>query len=80
MGVQFNVGSALFTHFWLLFCLLVVLGMVQLVFNALSLNKTNENKVDNTPGPLRTCALNEALDACLYSYMVLKVHTPSVIK
>ena len=36
--------------------------------------------MDNTTGPLRTCVLNEALDASLHLYLVLKVQTPSVIK
>ena len=36
--------------------------------------------VDNIPGPPWACALNKALDASLYSYLVSKVHIPSVMK
>ena len=36
--------------------------------------------VDNIPGPPWACALNKTLDASLYSYLVLKVHIPSVMK
>ena len=36
--------------------------------------------MDKTPGPLRACAPIEALDASMYSFVVSKVHTPSVAK
>ena len=36
--------------------------------------------MDNTPGLLHACALNEAVDASLYSYVISKVFTPSIIK
>ena len=36
--------------------------------------------MDKTPGPLRACAPIKALDASMYSFVVSKVHTPSVAK
>ena len=36
--------------------------------------------MDKTAGPLHACAPNEALDASMYSFVVSKVHTPSVAK
>ena len=36
--------------------------------------------MDKTHGPLRACAPIEALDASMYSFVVSKVHTPSVAK
>ena len=36
--------------------------------------------MDKTPSPLRACAPNEALDASMYSFVVWKVHTPSIAK
>ena len=36
--------------------------------------------MDNTTGPLRACVLNEAFDASLHLYLLLKVQTPSVVK
>ena len=36
--------------------------------------------MDKTPIPLRACTPIEALDASMYSFVVLKVHTPSVAK
>ena len=36
--------------------------------------------MDKTPVPLRACAPIEALDASMYSFVVSKVHTPSVAK
>ena len=55
----------------------MVLGMVQ----TLTLNKTyGIYKVDKTPFPLRVCAPIEALDTSMHSFVVSKVHTPSVAK
>ena len=36
--------------------------------------------MDKTHGPLHACAPIEALDASMYSFVVSKVHTPSVAK
>ena len=36
--------------------------------------------MDKTPVPLYACAPIEAFDASMYSFVVLKVHTPSVTK
>ena len=36
--------------------------------------------MDKTPVPLRACAPIEALDASMYSFVVSKVHAPSVAK
>ena len=36
--------------------------------------------MDKTHSPLRACAPIEALDASMYSFVVSKVHTPSVTK
>ena len=36
--------------------------------------------MDKTHGPLRACAPIKALDASMYSFVVSKVHTPSVAK
>ena len=38
------------------------------------------DKVVKTPIPLHACAPIEALDASMYSFVVSKVHTPSVVK
>ena len=54
----------LFTHFRLLFCLRMVLRMVQLVFNAHH-KYDLQNKLNNTPGSLCACAPNEAFDASM---------------
>ena len=35
--------------------------------------------MDNTPGLLHACALNKAVDASLYSYVISKVFTLYVI-
>ena len=51
-------------------------------FATLTLNKTSNRMrgMIHTPGPLHTFALNKAVDACLYSYVVSKVYTLSDMK
>ena len=65
MRVQLNIVNALFTHFWLLFCLCLVLEMVCIQFVC------NTHPMDNTPGTFQAYAFNTA---SLYLYLISKAY------